>query len=214
MEYENILNLRHANKSYSGKLYSDEKVKEILSLALKSPSSFGTEPWEILVIRNQNEGKELINNLKPLMFKQKVLDNCSHLIFVLYKTQKNFVENANYLVDLRNKEEDKEHSKEEANLQTKGFLNHIHRHEESINSWSRHQTYILLANILNSATNFGVDSTPMEGLNFYLVQEHLKKVTNIDFSLNQLSYAICLGEGVNDFYPRKRFSLNTKVKFY
>lgn len=215
MKYTHLMHERKTNKSYGGTIYDDKLIDNILELAILSPSSFGSEPWEFFVIRNEGKGKELIKTLKPVMWNQKVLDNCSHLIFLLYRNQKNFVQNAQYLVDFRNKAENvTTHDKESATKDAQGFLNHIHTHEYSINAWARQQTYIALANVLNAATEFGLGSTPMEGLNFSQVKEVLKQNTNIDFELLDLSCSICIGEAIGDVLPRRRFALKDKVSYY
>lgn len=215
MNYEEIMNKRKSNKSYSGKIYDDKLINKILELSFLSPSSFGSEPWEILVIKNENHGKELIQKLKPAMLNQKNLDTCSHLLIILYRNRKNFVFDSQYIVDFRNKAEGvKDHDKKSAYKDAKYFLKHIDTQEYSIDEWSRRQTYILLANILNSATNFGIDSSPMEGLNFYKTKEILKEQTSIDFNLLDISCAVGLGEGVGDVLPRARFLVTEKVKFY
>lgn len=215
MEYKEIMNKRKSNKSYSGKIYDDQTIKDILNLAYLSPSSFGSEPWELLVIRNEDKGKKLIQKLKPVMMNQPNLDTCSHLILMLYRNRKNFVYDSQYIVDFKNKADNvTTHDNESAYKTAKGFLKHIDLHENSIDAWSRQQTYILTANILNSAMEYGVSTSPMEGLDFYKVTELLKTQTNLNFELLNLSHAIGLGEGIDDVLPRRRFPYETKTHFY
>lgn len=215
MEFKEILQTRKTHKDYSGKIYDNEKIQEIINDINLTPSSFGTEPWEVVVVRNEGEGKKLIEKLSPFMWNQPCLKTASHILFVFYRNQRNFVPNADYLVDYRNKADgNNENTKESANANSLRLLNHIHENENSVNSWSRQQTYILLANILNSATDHNLGSTPIEGMDYVQIQEQMRKENLADFNLLNLSYAVALGESIEKTLPRRRFKPENKFKFY
>ena len=86
MNKKDILNafrFRHACKEFnSDKKISDEDFNFILETARLSPSSFGIEPWEFLIVQNS----EIIEKLRKNTWGgQKQLPTCSHLIVCLAK---------------------------------------------------------------------------------------------------------------------------------
>ena len=79
---EDIMNFRHACKIFDEtKKISDENIKTIMQCAVKSPSSFGMEPWKFLVITND----KLKQKLKPYCWDQVQITSCSHLVVCLAK---------------------------------------------------------------------------------------------------------------------------------
>lgn len=214
MEFKQILNTRKTHKDYSGKIIDQEIIEDIINDVNLSPSSFGSEPWEVLVVKNEGKGKQLIEKLAPNMWNQPCLKTASHLLFVFYRNQRNFIPNAQYLVDYRNKADNKIHTPEEATEQSARMLNHVNMNEYSTNSWARQQTYILLANILNSATDHNLGSTPIEGMDYKNVEKVFAQENLIDFELLNLSYCVALGESIEKTLPRRRFKTEDKFKFY
>jgi nitroreductase len=56
------LNWRYATKSFdTTKKVSDEDLNEIIETFRLTPSSFGLEPWKLIVIENEGLKNELVN---------------------------------------------------------------------------------------------------------------------------------------------------------
>lgn len=76
MELLNALNWRYATKMMNGKAVPQEKVDAILEAAHLAPSSSGLQPFEIIVISNQ----QLKDKIVPIARDQKQIADCSHLL--------------------------------------------------------------------------------------------------------------------------------------
>lgn len=61
---------RHATKTFNGQMIPEDDFRFILETARLSPSSFGYEPWNMLVIQNP----EIRDVLKEISWAHK--DNC------------------------------------------------------------------------------------------------------------------------------------------
>jgi len=71
---------RHACKAFdSDKKISDDEFELILETGRLSPSSFGFEPWQFLVIQNP----VLREKLLPLVCGQQQVPTASHLLITL-----------------------------------------------------------------------------------------------------------------------------------
>lgn len=71
------LNWRYATKSFdTNKKVSQEDLEEIIETFRLTPSSFGLEPWKLIVIENNDLKKELVN----YSYHQKQVWECSHLL--------------------------------------------------------------------------------------------------------------------------------------
>lgn len=211
MEFKQVIAERKTNKDYTGEIVSDQTIDQIIELARFSPSSFGSEPWEVLVIKNEGKGKDLIQELKPLMWNQPNLNTASHIFFIFYKNRLNFIENSSYVNEINAKFDSV--GADGAGV-TNLMLNHIHQFESDINAWSRQQTYILLANILNAATSLGLGSTPMEGLEFPKVENFFREKNIVDMDLLNLGVVASVGVANGSSFDHLRFDKQSKFKFY
>ena len=76
MELLDILNWRYAAKAMNGKKVPQEKIDNIIEAISLSPTSSGLQPFEIIVITNQ----ELKEKIRPISWNQSVITDCSHLV--------------------------------------------------------------------------------------------------------------------------------------
>lgn len=211
MEYKKVLEMRKSNKDYTGKVYSENIIDSIVEDVMLTPSSCGSEPWEILIIRNENKGKELIKKLYPLLKSQKNILSSSHLMFVFYRNESNFINGSEFM----NKYEEKyDKIGVDGKHMSEMILNYLKEDVSSVNSWSRRQTNILLTNILNSAAAHGLGSNPMEGMYYDQVESLLEKQNLFNKNLFNLSYVVSLGESNGSVYDRVRLDSAYNVKKY
>lgn len=156
--YLENLNWRYATKLFdNSKSVSEEELNKILEAIQLSASSYGLQPYKILVV----EDKELKEKLKLAAFNQPQLTDASHiLIFANYTSiDENYI-NAyiENIAETRNTTSD--------NL--KGFKNMLvgsilNLKSEDQNQWAAKQTYIALGNLLTAAAALKIDACPMEG---------------------------------------------------
>ncbi len=180
---------------------SEEDFNAILELGRLSPSAVGTEPWKFLVIQN----KELRQKLKPVSWGMATqLDNASHLVFLL--AHKNMRYDNDFF---RNKLQKLGLSGEK--LERK--INHyktfqqddicILENERTLFDWASKQTYIALANMMSGAAMMGIDSCPIEGMNYQAVSDILVDAGLFDPKEYGVSVAITFGYRSDKELPPK-----------
>lgn len=171
------------NKRYSVKIFDSNKkissenwnvIEEALSL---TPSSFGLEPWQFLVITNPN----LKQKLKSVSWNQSQIEDCSHL--VVFCSKKN-IDNAYITECLQNI----------ANVRDIDVSN-LSEYENVINNsiktnphhlmYTSNQTFIALGSILTVAAMLDIDACPIGGFH----SSEYDKILNI--SPSYTSSVIC-----------------------
>jgi len=139
-------------------------IIEAISLA---PTSSGLQPFEVVVITNQ----EIKEKLKPVSWNQPVITDCSHLlVFAAWDTYT--ADRINKMFDLTNEIRGVKNEGWEAYRQM--LLDGYPQKpaEENFNHAAR-QAYVAFSQAITAAAFEGVDSTPMEGFNADKVDEIL-----------------------------------------
>jgi hypothetical protein len=164
-------NFRHATKVFDSEAkISESEFNTILETARLSPSSFGMEPWQLLVIQSPE---------KRALFREFTwgangatngtagqLGTASHFCIFLAHTGATMAHHSDY---------QQKHMKEVKQLPDEviGFINdafqkfqehdfHIEG-DRQIVDWSARQAYIALGNMMTVAALMGIDSCPIEG---------------------------------------------------
>jgi nitroreductase len=76
-EFLKAMAFRHACKAFNPeKAILEEQFASMLEVARTSPSSFGMEPWRLIVVRNPNLRKAL----KSACWNQNQITDCSELV--------------------------------------------------------------------------------------------------------------------------------------
>jgi nitroreductase len=167
MELLEKLNWRYAAKAMNGQKVPQEKIDNILEAASLAPTSSGLQPFEIIVITNQ----ELKEKIRPVAWNQSVITDCSHLlVFAAWDTYT--ADRINYMFDLTN---------EVRGFKNEGWENYRQmllnsypqkEAEENFNHAAR-QAYIAFSQAIAAAAFEGVDATPLEGFDPDAVDEIL-----------------------------------------
>lgn len=151
------LNWRYAAKAMNGAQVSDEKIDRIIEAARLAPTSSGLQPFEILVIKNQ----ELKERIKAIAWNQSVVTDCSHLlVFAAWDTYTE--DRINSMFDLTN--EIRGFKNEGWEKYRQMLLNHYPKRpaEENFNHAAK-QAYIAFMASITAAAFEEVDCTPLEG---------------------------------------------------
>ena len=176
---------RFACKEFdSNKKISAENFNFLLEIIRLSPSSFGFQPFQVLVLRN----KKLLEELKAVTWGgQKQFPTASEVIlFTLRK-------------DVRFDSDFIDHSlKTVRNLPTEVidiYKPLVKQHQEQdfsllndpryLHDWAGKQIYIALGNVMSAAAEIGIDSCPIEGFSMVDVTKVLAKHQIIDSSLQE-----------------------------
>ena len=157
MELLEKLKWRYATKAMNGKKVSQDKIDNIIEAANLAPTSSGLQPFEIMVITND----EIKEQIKKVGWNQSVITECSHLfVFAAWDTYT--AERINYMFDLTN---------EIRGFKNEGWENY---RQQLLNSYPQQsaeenfqhaskQAYIAFTAALTAAAFQKVDATPMEG---------------------------------------------------
>jgi len=164
-EILSAMQFRHATKEFdSSKKITDSDFEFILETGRLSPSSYGFEPWQFVVVQNH----EIREKLRPYASgAQKQLSTASHFVLILSRLPKDMVADSDYIKYMM--EEVQELPQEI--VQAKGttydkFLRtgfRLQENERVMFEWSCRQTYLALGNMMTAAALIGIDSCPMEG---------------------------------------------------
>lgn len=73
MNVANAIRNRRSIRKYHPKPIPERDLMEILEVARLAPSGANRQPWEIIIIRDQEKKKELV----PLCKNQKFIEDCS-----------------------------------------------------------------------------------------------------------------------------------------
>ena len=203
-------NFRHACKEFDeNKKISDEDFNFILETARLSPSSFGFEPWKLLIVQN----KDLRDKLKPITWgAQRQLPTASHFVIILARKKSEMIYNSKYIHDFM--ENVQKLPNEVLTGKTATFENFqkndfkLLENDRSIFDWASKQTYILLGNILTSAALIGIDSCPIEGYDIKKVEDLLEKEGVLDKTKFGVSVMAAFGYRKNNPREKTRQSID------
>ncbi len=153
-------NWRYATKRFdANRKLSHEQVETLLNAARMAPSSYGLQPFEIMVVENDDLRKQL----QEAAYGQQQLTEASHvMVFAANKT----VDEA--LVDSFMQRVAKSRGQSMESL--KDFRNMVlgsvsGKSEQGKFQWAARQAYIALGFLLATAAIESIDACPMEGFN-------------------------------------------------
>lgn len=166
---------RHACKKFDpSKSVSKEDFNTILEAAHLSPSSFGFEPWRLIVLQDPETKKKLY----PIAWgAQNSLSGASHFVIILARKKIDTIYSSDYIThimkDIQKMPDDVANERREKFklFQQNDFK--LLESERTAFDWASKQTYIVLANMLTAAALLGVDSCPIEGFNRMAVDQFL-----------------------------------------
>ncbi|ASK27688.1 NAD(P)H-dependent oxidoreductase [Neisseria chenwenguii] len=166
----NAFTFRAACRHYDGsRKISREDMDYILELGRLSPSSVGSEPWKFVVVQN----KALRDAIKPIGWGVAgQLDDCSHLVVILAK--KNARYDSEFMRNVLIRRGLSGEQLEAGLAKYKAFqVNDMKQaaNEQTLFDWAAKQTYIALGNMMTGAALIGIDSCPIEGLEYDKVNQ-------------------------------------------
>ena len=150
------LHWRYATKRMNGTKIPKEKLEIILDAIALAPSSYGLQPYTILVI----EDKSLLEKIKPIASNQPQITEASALlVFAAWDqvTQQHIDDYFTRIEMIRKVSQDSL-----KNMKT--LIEEQLKNSDSDNLiWNSKQAYIALGIALVAAAEENIDSTPMEG---------------------------------------------------
>ena len=157
MELLDKLNWRYAAKAMNKEKVSQEKIDNIIEAARLAPTSSGLQPFEIIVVKNQ----EIKEQIRPVAWNQSMITDCSHLlVFAAWDTYT--ADRINKMFDLTNEIRGFKNEGWEAYRQKLLSFYPQRDAEENFNHAAK-QAYIAFSAAIIAAAYEGVDTTPIEG---------------------------------------------------
>lgn len=209
MEHSTILTAlhsRHATKRFD----ADKKINEkdfrlIIEAARLSPSSFGIEPWNIVILQDMDIRKELM----PFTWgAQKQLPTASHFALITAKTSRSLWPDSAYMThifqDIQKLSPD---AIQKRRHRLEAFFADdfkLMQHERTLWDWAGKQAYIALANMMTSAALLGIDSCAIEGFQAESVENILQQKGIIDGVDNRLVVMAAFGYSIDEAPSKKR----------
>lgn len=181
-------NFRHATKVFDpGRKIGDSEFSTILDAIRLSPSSFGMEPWQLLMVQTPAK-RDLF---RPFTWGANGATNgtagqlgtASHFGIFLAHTGATMTHHSAYL---------QRHMKEVKQLPDEviGFINQAYQKfqehdfdiagDRQIADWAARQAYIALGNAMTVAALMGIDSCPIEGFEVAKTSSVLEEHFGID----------------------------------
>jgi nitroreductase / dihydropteridine reductase len=167
MTSNEAMNWRYATKRMKGKAIPDKRINRIIEAIHLSPSAMGLQPYEVLVISNN----EIKSKIQPIAFNQKQVAECSHLL-VFAAWNKYSESRIDKVFD---------HLAQQRNLpfsETEGQRNSAKKYFGEISDdenfhHAAKQAGIALGIAVLTAALEGIDASPMEGFNPIALDEFL-----------------------------------------
>ena len=137
---------------------SDEDFRAICEAGRLSPSSFGLEPWHVLVVENAELRKELEDTCWGMK------KNASRTVVILARKKVGaFSLHAGHMIAIVQGLRDEEKGNRRLMLAQFQSQDLGVTSPDDLFDWSRRQCYIMLGNMLSAAAELHVDATPVEG---------------------------------------------------
>src|SRR5690606_245824 len=157
MELLEALNWRYATKKMNGQAVPQDKVDKILQAAHLAPTSSGLQPFEVIVVTNQ----ELKEKIQAIAYNQSQITDGSHLL-IFAAWDKYTDERISGIFSRLNIERGLPDS---ATDNYKNKLINLYTNQTAQQNFEHaaRQAYIAFGTAIAAAAELKVDATPMEG---------------------------------------------------
>jgi nitroreductase len=206
-------NFRHACKAFDpARRIPDEDFRFILETGRLSPSSFGYEPWQFVVIQDMALREKL---LAPTWGAKGQFPSASHVIAILARKE-DMRPGSDYTERFMR---EVQHLPEEAIVRRTTFYRQFHESDFKLQNpralfdWSCRQAYIALANMMTAAAMIGIDSCPIEGFSQAGAEAVLGEAGLLEGGRFGLAVMVAFGYRVNPQPAKKRRPLEEVVKW-
>lgn len=203
-EFLKAMAFRHACKAFHPeKAIPEEQFASMLEVARTSPSSFGMEPWRLIVVRNPNLRKAL----KSACWNQSQITDCSEL--VIFTTDNDTVRSDSPYV--RKMFERRGLPIEAVDTYMgvyKNYLEPIESDEVLLENWTAKQCYIAMANMMTYAATLEIDSCPIEGFD----KEEVEAILDLEYG-HSAAVICAFGYRVKEQTPKKRLELGQIIEY-
>jgi len=153
------LQWRYATKKFDPARGISEETWEILEQSLLlTPSSFGLQPWQFLVVENP----ETRAALRPVSWDQPQITEASHLVVFTARTDLGENDLNEWIACLSKAQSTPPDALQPLKSVIAGFIGPMS--PEALHAWNVRQVYIALGQFMASAAVLGIDTCPLEGI--------------------------------------------------
>ncbi|WP_430812561.1 MULTISPECIES: NAD(P)H-dependent oxidoreductase [unclassified Carboxylicivirga] len=206
MNIIDTLNWRYATKHFdTNKKLSEEQLNFILEATNLAPSSYGLQPFSLVVI----ESDELRQKLKKAAWEQPQITDASHLILFTVNTNLSVEEVDRFIDRIAKVRQVPVEALGEYEAMMKGSIKRMSPEEAGL--WAAKQAYIALGQLMVACASEGIDTCPMEGFDKQAFDELLDLPSK---GLRSVVLAAVGFRSVDDKYqhlPKVRKSLDELV---
>jgi nitroreductase len=156
MSITTALHWRYATKRMNGTKIPKEKLDTILDAISLAPTSFGLQPYSILVIENAS----ILEKIKPIaMIQPQITEASALLVFAVWHTLtiEKIEEYIQLIADERNVTVESLKNMQDV------IASQLKNSDSDNFIWNSKQAYVALGFALVAAAELEIDSTPMEG---------------------------------------------------
>lgn len=206
MNLLDALRWRYATKRMNGQKVPSDKLDTILEAIRLSPSSFGLQPYRVIVV----DDPELKAEIHKLACPQpQILEGSHVLVFASWKTisEKHVDDYMDLIAKERSMPREQLAQFEEM---VKGLVKS--KNQDQLACWAARQAYIGLGFGLTAASLLQVDATPMEGFN----PAEMDKVLGLSKLNLQSAALLTLGyrDAENDYLAEQKKVRLSKDEFF
>lgn len=175
MTFLDHLQWRHATKEFDPtRKVSSSDLQKILDAIRLTPTSFGLQPYHVIVIEDQ----KLKEKIRPHAWDQPQITTCSHLLVFCARTDS--LSRIDQYVEVASEGDEKK------KWLLEGYKKMMLGSSEKMDiSWAQRQTYIAQGFALAACAELEIDSCPIEGFDpiqidkILNIPDHMKSVVMI-----------------------------------
>lgn len=203
-QFLEAMKFRHACKRFdTTKAIPNEQFDAILEVCRTSPSSFGMEPWRLIVVRSE----KLRKALKSSCWNQNQITEASEL--VIFTTDNDIVRSDSPYVRKMFERREMPAEMVEKYLEVYGaFIKPLEEDEILLENWTAKQCYIAMANAMTYAATLEIDSCPIEGFD----KEEIEAILDLEYG-HSVAVICAFGYRVNPQSTQMRLPLTAIVEY-
>lgn len=193
MDLKEAIKFRHACKIFDeNRKIKSEDFDAIIEAGRLSPSSVGMEPWDFLLVENN----DLRQKLKPECWDQVQITTASHLLVVYAKISELKV-GSEYIKDMISRRFDKNSEQHKQYLhRVESFIkNNVGSSDLELFAWTKAQCFLACENMMLMAATLGIDSCPIEG---WYKEGNLHKILGSNPKEKRIAMLLAFGYRVNE----------------
>ncbi|PXF32809.1 dihydropteridine reductase [Pokkaliibacter plantistimulans] len=176
MSVASVASRRYTTKAFDdSKKITQDKIDELKALLRLAPSSVNSQPWHfVLAASEEGKGRVAKAAAGNFSYNEAKISKASHVLVLCARTD---MTEAHLQAVLEQEQADGRFRSDEAratqHVVRTSYVN-LHRYtQKDLQHWMEKQVYLALGTLLLGAASLGLDATPMEGIDFGVLDSEL-----------------------------------------